>query len=167
MLTTGPASARPNGWPLRSVPRIRRHTSGFRSVHTFDTRHKKWKCFSWGTRSKTPRQAGRMQKNTDTSAPAGASGDPSEPGPGDPRALELIIWSRLDWVVFGLLVLAVFFDGCLRLVGTPRSAECGNAAELTTPPVTTRVYAGDGTLLGEYARERRVFVPIASCPSWW
>ncbi|GAA0531807.1 penicillin-binding protein 1A [Rhizomicrobium palustre] len=33
-----------------------------------------------------------------------------------------------------------------------------------TPPVTTRVYAGDGTLLGEYARERRVFVPIAFVP---
>ena len=33
-----------------------------------------------------------------------------------------------------------------------------------TPPVTTRVYAGDGTLLGEYARERRIFVPIGFIP---
>ena len=33
-----------------------------------------------------------------------------------------------------------------------------------TPPITTRVYAGDGTVLGEYARERRVFVPIAFVP---
>ncbi len=33
-----------------------------------------------------------------------------------------------------------------------------------TPPVTTRVYAGDGTLLGEYARERRIFVPITFVP---
>jgi len=33
-----------------------------------------------------------------------------------------------------------------------------------TPPVTTRVYAGDGTILGEYARERRIFVPIAFVP---
>ena len=32
------------------------------------------------------------------------------------------------------------------------------------PPVTTRVYAGDGSLLGEYARERRIFVPIAFVP---
>lgn len=32
------------------------------------------------------------------------------------------------------------------------------------PPVTTRVYAGNGTLLGEYARERRIFVPIAFVP---
>ncbi|HEX2150647.1 MAG TPA: penicillin-binding protein 1A [Stellaceae bacterium] len=30
------------------------------------------------------------------------------------------------------------------------------------PPVTTRVYAGDGRLLAEHATERRVFVPIAA-----
>ena len=28
------------------------------------------------------------------------------------------------------------------------------------PPITTRVQAGDGRLLAEYATERRVFVPI-------
>ncbi len=33
-----------------------------------------------------------------------------------------------------------------------------------TPPVTTRVYAGDGSILGEYARERRIFVPISFVP---
>jgi penicillin-binding protein 1A len=32
------------------------------------------------------------------------------------------------------------------------------------PPITTRVYAGNGTLIGEYARERRLFVPIAQIP---
>src|SRR5215472_17471229 len=32
------------------------------------------------------------------------------------------------------------------------------------PPVTTRVYAGNGTLVGEYARERRLFVPITQIP---
>ena len=32
------------------------------------------------------------------------------------------------------------------------------------PPVTTRVYASNGTVLGEYARERRIFVPIAFMP---
>jgi penicillin-binding protein 1A len=38
------------------------------------------------------------------------------------------------------------------------------ALENYTPPITTRVYAGDGTLLGEYARERRIFVPIEFVP---
>jgi len=32
------------------------------------------------------------------------------------------------------------------------------------PPITTRVYAGNGTLIGEYARERRLFVPIGAIP---
>ena len=32
------------------------------------------------------------------------------------------------------------------------------------PPITTRVYAGNGMVLGEYARERRIFVPAAFIP---
>lgn len=32
------------------------------------------------------------------------------------------------------------------------------------PPVTTRLQAGDGSLLAEYARERRLFVPITQIP---
>ncbi|MFQ5562644.1 MAG: penicillin-binding protein 1A [Parvularculaceae bacterium] len=32
------------------------------------------------------------------------------------------------------------------------------------PPVTTRVYAGDGTLVAEFARERRLFVPVEAIP---
>lgn len=32
------------------------------------------------------------------------------------------------------------------------------------PPITTRVYANDGALIAEYARERRLFVPIESMP---
>src|SRR5215510_6132258 len=32
------------------------------------------------------------------------------------------------------------------------------------PPITTRVHAGDGRLVAEYATERRVFVPIQAIP---
>ena len=32
------------------------------------------------------------------------------------------------------------------------------------PPVMSRVHAGDGTLIAEYARQHRVFVPIAAIP---
>ncbi len=32
------------------------------------------------------------------------------------------------------------------------------------PPVTTRVYAGDGRLMAEFATEKRVFVPIGAIP---
>src|SRR3954466_1186615 len=32
------------------------------------------------------------------------------------------------------------------------------------PPTVTRIHAADGRLLAEYARERRVFVPIGAIP---
>src|ERR1700730_5861040 len=32
------------------------------------------------------------------------------------------------------------------------------------PPVMTRVHASDGALLAEYARERRLFLPIQAVP---
>ena len=32
------------------------------------------------------------------------------------------------------------------------------------PPVMTRIHAHDGTLIAEYARERRIFVPINTIP---
>jgi len=32
------------------------------------------------------------------------------------------------------------------------------------PPVLTRIYAGDGSVLREYARERRLFIPVESVP---
>src|SRR5690606_6788982 len=32
------------------------------------------------------------------------------------------------------------------------------------PPVMTRVHAGDGRLIAEYARERRLYVPINAIP---
>lgn len=32
------------------------------------------------------------------------------------------------------------------------------------PPIVTRLYAGDGRLLAEYAQEKRIFVPIAAIP---
>ena len=33
------------------------------------------------------------------------------------------------------------------------------------PPIVTRLYAGDGRLLAEFATERRVFVPIEFVPN--
>jgi len=33
------------------------------------------------------------------------------------------------------------------------------------PPVMTRVHAGDGSLLAEYARERRLFMPSSAMPA--
>ena len=43
----------------------------------------------------------------------------------------------------------------------PDYTQLGNYA----PPITTRVHAGDGSLLAEYAVQRRVFVPISTIPN--
>ncbi|MGI9353124.1 MAG: transglycosylase domain-containing protein, partial [Rhizobiaceae bacterium] len=32
------------------------------------------------------------------------------------------------------------------------------------PPVTTRIHAADGSLMAEYARERRLYLPIQAVP---
>jgi penicillin-binding protein 1A len=66
--------------------------------------------------------------------------------------------SLLALVFIGLVAFAVYIYSATR--GLP-SVE---ALEHYQPPVTTRVYAGNGNLLGEYARERRIFVPIAFVP---
>ena len=44
--------------------------------------------------------------------------------------------------------------------GLPDYTELANY----NPPMVTRVHAGDGRLLAEFARERRVFVPISAMP---
>ena len=68
----------------------------------------------------------------------------------------------------GLALLAVVLATTAALAvyiySTTRDLPSVEALQNYQPPVTTRVYAGNGTLLGEYARERRVFVPIAFVP---
>ena len=44
---------------------------------------------------------------------------------------------------------------------TCRTIRCSRAYE---PPVTTRVHAADGSLMAEYARQRRLFLPIQAVP---
>ncbi|MDP9103802.1 MAG: transglycosylase domain-containing protein, partial [Pseudomonadota bacterium] len=41
-----------------------------------------------------------------------------------------------------------------------------DASELAEyrPPTSTRVYAWDGTLIGEFGKERRIFVPYSEIP---
>ena len=65
-----------------------------------------------------------------------------------------------------LLALALAGTGALAvyIYSTTRDLPSVEALQNYQPAVTTRVYAGNGTLLGEYARERRVFVPIAFVP---
>ena len=78
---------------------------------------------------------------------------------------------RWLWYTF----LALFSLGMLGLIGVVggavgvisyygRDLPDYRALKDYEPPVVTRIYAGDGRLLEEYAQERRVFVPIESIP---
>jgi penicillin-binding protein 1A len=64
----------------------------------------------------------------------------------------------------GVLAAAAVLGGLFYIYSVTRDLPSVEALRNYQPPVTTRVYAGDGTLLGEYARERRIFVPIAFVP---
>ncbi|HEY3638461.1 MAG TPA: penicillin-binding protein 1A [Rhizomicrobium sp.] len=63
----------------------------------------------------------------------------------------------------GLIVAAVAIFA-FYIYSVTRDLPSVEALEHYEPPVTTRVYAGNGTLLGEYARQRRIFVPIDFVP---
>jgi penicillin-binding protein 1A len=101
-------------------------------------------------------------------------GDPDESGDGyeppPPRGKGVLgrFWNRRIALYAGLGALVVVGVIVLSAMGyvwwVTRDLPSVKDLQNYAPPVTTRVYAGDGTLLGEYARERRVFVPIAYVP---
>jgi len=62
------------------------------------------------------------------------------------------------WVVVGGAYVAYVFDS----FGDDLPA--AESLSGYQPPTVTRIHAGDGRLLAEYAHERRVFVPIGSIP---
>ena len=76
-------------------------------------------------------------------------------------------WARVV-AYFGLTAVSLAVLAALAIVfylwSVTRELPSVEALQNYAPPVTTRVYAGDGTLLGEYARERRIFVPVAFVP---
>jgi penicillin-binding protein 1A len=61
----------------------------------------------------------------------------------------------------GVSFLAVIIFIVVALQGLPSLEEL----QRYEPPITTRVHAGDGALVAEFADEHRVFVPIAAIPS--
>jgi penicillin-binding protein 1A len=67
------------------------------------------------------------------------------------------------WTVGSLAVLAVL---TLFVVLYRFGAALPDVEQLQDyePPVTTRIHAADGRLIGEYARERRLFMPLEAIP---
>jgi len=90
------------------------------------------------------------------------------PPPAEPRRRR-----RRSWLL-GLLTF-VFASGALLFLGgiavagfyvwmASRDLPDYERLAKYEPPVMTRIHAGDGTLMAEYARERRIFVPINVIP---
>ena len=76
-------------------------------------------------------------------------------------------WLRVLATLFGILFLGAFAGGAAVIYvfyhfgkGLPDHTQLA-AYE---PEITSRVHVGDGRLLQEYARERRIFVPIEAMP---
>ena len=64
------------------------------------------------------------------------------------------------------LILAVLGLGAALLVYKKYSENLPDFQQLASysPPTVTRVHAGDGRILAEYAVEKRVFVPVQVIP---
>ncbi len=74
---------------------------------------------------------------------------------------------RILGYLMGFFVLCGLFAGCAVIwVFWTFGQDLPDYTQLKNyePPITTRVHAGDGSLLTEYAVQRRVFVPIEAIP---
>jgi penicillin-binding protein 1A len=78
------------------------------------------------------------------------------------KPLVKILIGLMAFLFAACVVVALVIGGYLFRLSRdlPDYASLANYA----PPITTRMHGADGTLIAEYARERRLFVPIASIP---
>lgn len=74
---------------------------------------------------------------------------------------KFLIWTGLVGVAFAAIVIIAFMIWMAALGRTVPSVE--KLSEYN-PPVTSRVHAGDGTLIYEFADEHRVFIPYEAIP---
>ncbi len=79
----------------------------------------------------------------------------------------------MRWLLYTFLALfSLGLLGLMAAVGGAAYIISANSKDLPDynqlkdyrPPVVTRIYAGDGRLVAEYAEEKRVFVPVESVP---
>ncbi|HBS36050.1 MAG TPA: penicillin-binding protein [Parvularcula sp.] len=78
-----------------------------------------------------------------------------------PMWLKIAGYVMAGGAALALLAVAGF---ALYLVGLSRDLPDYASLAEYEPPVTTRVYANDGSLVAEFARERRLYMPIEAMP---
>lgn len=79
--------------------------------------------------------------------------------------MKYLWYAFLGLFSLGFLGLVVVIGGVAYLVNQ-YSKDLPDYSQLSnyTPPVVTRLYAGDGRLLAEFAEEKRIFVPVTEIP---
>ena len=75
------------------------------------------------------------------------------------------IWLRRLVVLGIVLVAAAIIVLWLYFAALGRTVPSIAKLKQYEPPITSRVHAGDGTLIAEFAKEHRVFVPYESIPT--
>lgn len=107
-----------------------------------------------------------VRPDTERSVPRRSGASEEAPKPKLPRSRRSPFLRLLGWcfsVGTVLLLIAVAGVGYFLY---EQSKDLPDYTQLQNyePPVTTRIHAGDGSLLTEYARERRLYIPYAALP---
>ena len=78
----------------------------------------------------------------------------------------------LTWKVLRYALIACFVLGLVALIAVwlyfaalGRTVPSIDKLKSYEPPITSRVHAGDGALIAEFAEQHRVFVPYESVPT--
>ena len=79
---------------------------------------------------------------------------------------KIFSWKFIKWVLIVgfFLSLCVFIFALIYGLRVTKDLPSVKALSEYRPPIMTRVHAGDGKLIAEYAEQHRVFVPIESIP---
>ena len=76
-------------------------------------------------------------------------------------SLYVFAWLFANGAIFATVSVAIVAIYLIQMSNSLPSAQVMNNYE---PKITTRIHAGDGSLVAEFARERRLFVPIDAIP---
>jgi len=74
---------------------------------------------------------------------------------------KFLLWTVLTGIALGILAIIAF---ALWMAALGRTVPSVEKLSEYNPPVTSRVHAGDGTLIYEFADEHRVFIPFEAIP---
>ncbi|MEL7454138.1 MAG: transglycosylase domain-containing protein, partial [Pseudomonadota bacterium] len=85
----------------------------------------------------------------------------------EPAGFRLLTWPnfRRAFVVCFVLGVVALIAVALWVMALSRDLPAHQTLAEYEPPITSRVHAGDGALIAEFAQEHRVFVPYESIPT--